>query len=184
MKMGVQHEEVRIIFILYPVCMPCSDSSLKDVTYFLTTSTLVAWGSYLGETQMWRCLKCYTRDCISGVFEWLLVLGESMYHCGLSATEICKLRFSFVCIYLKIYISLECLPEVTELVAGLEARISDHMKKMKFTFFTYSIGWRWNCQVSIHQRGMVGITVIVIWKNHCLPSSSYCRWSGWDQLQI
>lgn len=111
--------------MLYQVCMPCSDSSLKDVTHFPPISTLVAWGSYLGETQMWRSLKCYTTDCISGVFEWLLVLGEHMHHCGLPATVICKLCFSFGCIYLKIYISLECLQEVTELVAGQDFRPHD-----------------------------------------------------------
>lgn len=133
---------------------------------------------FLGEIQMWGCLKCIL------IFEWLLVLGEHMHHCGLSATVICKLSFSFDCIYLKICISLEvlqkCLWVVTELVGGQEARISDQVTKMKSTFFPYCIGWWWNCQVSIHQHRIVGITVIVFWKNHCLPSPSYCRWSGWD----
>lgn len=67
-----------------------------------------------------------------------------MHYCGLSATVICKLSFSLDCIYLKTSISLEvlqkCLGEVTELVGGQESRISDHVTKMKFTFFTYCIG--------------------------------------------
>lgn len=94
-------KEVRIIFMLYQVCTPCSDSSglrCDTFSHYKYPCCL----RFLGETQTWGCLKCFSWDCMSGVLEWLLVLGEHMHHCGLSATVICRLSFSFDCIYLNI----------------------------------------------------------------------------------
>lgn len=120
--------------------------------------------------------RCCLRFLLRRNLCFWMTAGSKGTHASL--WTFCNSNFSFDCIYLTICISSEvlqkCLWEVTEPVGGQETRISDHVTK--FTFFTFCIVWGWNRQVSIQQSGMVGITVI--WKNPCLPSTSYCRWGG------